>query len=73
MPPSLITADETDQAYLANQPTRRSVGSSGGIFRGQSRLLSPHQTRWATANPLLFSVTAFTDLEINTLRGISQS
>ena len=67
MPPSMITADETDQAYRAAYSIRFSVGSSGGIFRGQSHLLPPDQTRCVIAIRLLFSVTAFPDLEINTL------
>jgi len=33
MPSSMITADETDQVYWADQAIRGSVGSSGGIFR----------------------------------------
>jgi len=60
MPSSWITADEAGQAYwVPNSRSHCSVGSSGGIFRGQVASAPTVPDSLGAFPLLLFSVIAF--------------
>ncbi len=73
MPPSKITADETDQVYWGDKlVVRRSVGGSGGIFRGRTHLLPLYQTRWVSLISLTRLRRCLFQLKISTPQKLNQ-
>ena len=74
MPSFKITADDTDQVYWMNQLViHRSVGSSGGIFREATHLLSPYQTRCVPVITLTLLHHRLFKLKVSTPPKVNQS